>query len=218
MSYPCEAKSEEAFVQYLAVSCIRHGYHWYVTGRIPEGKNPRLVDEKLTRKYGLDISKWARARRKANRRANLRYLRHGRFFVLIATEGEHDFYDEEAERIRNVRYSPIYYGGYSVGYRRGIDKRWHASVRIEKNQYLMLRDYFLDIATHRSADALSRELFSLPFAGFGPVRQQLLTVLRAINRKRRKAGFELVPLEALRLSRKSLKVFVEREEVKREAA
>jgi hypothetical protein len=62
------------------------------------------------------------------------------------------------------------------------------------------------------------EPLALPFAGFGPVRQQLLTVLRAINRKRRKAGFELVPVTALRLSRRSLKVFVEGAEESLEAA
>jgi hypothetical protein len=37
--------------------------------------------------YKLDQSKWARARRKAKGLANVAYLRHGRFFVLLATEG-----------------------------------------------------------------------------------------------------------------------------------
>ena len=44
-------------MQQLAVSCIAHGYLFYVTGRITEGKDPDRTDAKLIAQYGLDVSK-----------------------------------------------------------------------------------------------------------------------------------------------------------------
>jgi hypothetical protein len=48
----CEAKSLEGFVQQLAVGLVSRGYWFYVTGWIPERKDPRAVDEKLGKLYG----------------------------------------------------------------------------------------------------------------------------------------------------------------------
>ena len=100
MQYRCEAVSVEGFIQQLAVSYVARGYFFYVTGRVPEHKDPARVDEKLVARYGVDISKWARARRKQVGGANLQYLRHGRFFVLLATHGEHPFFAEEGANVR----------------------------------------------------------------------------------------------------------------------
>src|SRR5437870_4167820 len=87
--YRCEATSVEGFVQQLAVSYLGNGYWFYVVGEVPPGKDPRRVDEKLVARYQVDLSKWARARRKRAGLANLQYLRHGRLFVLLATHGMH---------------------------------------------------------------------------------------------------------------------------------
>jgi hypothetical protein len=65
MRYRCEATSVSGFIQQLAVGYIGRGYYFYVTGQVPEGKDPRRIDEKLVEKYGIDIGKTARARRKA---------------------------------------------------------------------------------------------------------------------------------------------------------
>lgn len=45
--YQCEVTTPEGFVQQLAVSYLGNGYWFYVTGDIPEGKDPRKVDAKL---------------------------------------------------------------------------------------------------------------------------------------------------------------------------
>src|SRR5262249_52205923 len=68
--YRCEAASVEGFVQQLAVSYLVHGYWYYVTGYIPEHKDPRAVDQKLLTRYGIGLSKWSRARRKQAGGAN----------------------------------------------------------------------------------------------------------------------------------------------------
>jgi hypothetical protein len=208
--YQSEATSVEGFVQQLAVSYLGNGYWFYVTGEIPEGKDLARVDEKLIARYGIDRSKWARARRKRAGFANLQYIRFERFFVLLATHGVHPFFEEEAASIRDARKTPIRFRGYSISYRSG-----HPHVRIERDEFKRLKAYFLDIALHRSADALGRELGSLPFEPYAPVRRQLLTVLRAVNRERKRAGFEPVPKTCFRFLRRVCRPFAGRPELKR---
>ncbi len=198
----CEASSLAGFVQHLAVSCIPHGYFFYVRGEVPEGKDVRAVDLKLTSRYGLHHSKWSRARRKRNGIANIRYARWQRTFVLIATHGLHPFFDEEERNIRDVRRVPLKVFGYSLGHSGG-----HAHVRIEREEYKRLKAYFLDIAKHRRAEHLADEFRSLPFEPYAPIRRQLLGLLRAVNRERTEAGYELVGLDALRLHRLIVKPF-----------
>ena len=62
--YRYETTSVEGFIQQLAVSYVGQGYWFYVSGVVPDRKDPRAVDTKLMTRYGVDISKWARARRK----------------------------------------------------------------------------------------------------------------------------------------------------------
>src|SRR5262249_15554588 len=149
-----------------------------------EGKDPGAVDEKLIGRYGIDISKWARARRKQAGNANLRYLRYGRFFILLATHGQHRFFEEEAACIKDIRRTPLKFSGYAVSFRGG-----HPHVRIEQEEYQNLKAYFVERAVHRSLPALEKELADVTFEPYAPVRRQLLCILRAVNRARKEAGF-----------------------------
>ncbi len=204
MEYRYEARSVEAFVQQLAVQYLPAGYRYYVSGWVPEGKDVRMVDEKLLAKYGIAVSKQARARRKLRGLANLHYLRHERFFVLIATRGAHEFRIFEADSIEDTARKPIVYRNYNVGFRGG-----HGSVRIAHEEYARLRAYFEEVATKRSAEELAHELARVPYARYAPVRRQLLNLRAAVNALRRHRGLELVPVEALELGRRNIKVFVE---------
>lgn len=127
--YRCEATSVEGFIQQLAVGYIARGYWFYVACRIPAGKDPRLVDAKLIERYGLDLSRWSRARRRRQGEAAVQYLRYRRFFVLIATPGRHVFFEREPD-FRDIRERPTSFAGYSIGCRPGHDGRLHASVRL----------------------------------------------------------------------------------------
>lgn len=200
--YRAEAQSIEGFIQQLAVSYLPHGYYFYVTGWVPDGKDPRLVDAKLIQRYQIDRSKWDRARRKAAGKANLHYLRQGRFFLLVATHGEHAFFEQEANLIRDARRVPIKFAGYSVSYRGG-----HSHVRIEQEQYKCVKSYLLDMALHRSAEHLERALGGLPFEPYAPVRRQLLSLLRAVNQVRKTAGFETIDRSCLRFKRRIYRPF-----------
>lgn len=206
--YFCEAASATAFVQRLAVDFIQHGHLFYVTGIVPEWKDPAAVDAKLIERYNLNISKWARARRKSLGFASVQYLRFGRFFVLIATKGQHAFFSSEPN-IQDVRRRPIHFAGYSISYRRGVDRRFHVSVRIAAREYLELKSYMVGLAVHRSVENLIAEFQRVPFEPYAPVRRQLLNILRAVNRERKAAGFEAVPVGGLRFRRHVVRSFKE---------
>jgi hypothetical protein len=202
MQYRCVATSIAGFVQQVAVSYVANGYWFYVAGCVPKGKDPAAVDRRLIEKYDIDISKWAKARRKRAGLANLQYIRFERFFLILATHGQHRLFQEEAAVIRDVRRFPIKFAGYSVSFRGG-----HAHVRIEPTEYRMLKAYFVDLAVRRSAKHLGAELCGVGFEPYAPVRRQLLNVVRAVNGARKAAGFEPVPYTALRLRRRVMKPF-----------
>lgn len=209
MPYNCEAQSLSRFIQQLAVAYVAKGYRFYVTGRIPERKDPAEVDRKLIERYGIELSQWARARRKRAGQASIQYLRHGRFFVLIATHGKHLLFEEESD-IRDIRKTPLKYSGYSVSFRHStVTGRGHASVRIEREEYLRLKCYFMELARHRSVENLVELLAALPYEPYAPVRRQLLSIVRVVNRERAAAGFEAVPWSCLRLRRRHVCVFVD---------
>ena len=205
--YRCEATSVAGFIQQLAVAYVAHGYWFYVTGEIPENKDPGAVDAKLIARYGLDVSKWTRCRRRKNGTASVQYLRHGRFFVLMATHGRHEFFTAEASRIRDIRRVPLRYASYTVGCRRYHDK-WHAAVRLDAEAFRRLKARFALMAITSDAERLEQAFSRLPVEPYAAVRRQLFELLRAVNRIRKRAGLELIPVTVLRLHRRSVKATV----------
>jgi hypothetical protein len=220
MEYRCVATSVAGFVQQLVSCYLPHGYWFYVSGFVPPGKDPTGVDEKLTAKYGIGLSRTSRARRKAVGIANVHYIRYQRRFLLLATHGFHPFYDDEGQNIRDARRIPIKFEGYSISVAQGgflrtpkeggpavRDPKWRVRVRIEAECYKGLKAYFEDIALHRTVDRLAAELTDLPFEPYAPVRQQLLNLIRYINRRRETAHLEPVGFSALRYRRRIVRPF-----------
>lgn len=215
--YRCEATTIAGFIQQLAVQYIASGYYFYVTGIVPARKDPSGVDSKLISKYGIAVSKWTRSRRKAAGLANVHYLRHGRFWVLVATRGKgHAFFTEERTSMKDVREEPIKFGSYAVSARwwekRG---RWVAHVGIERGFYKELKAHLVGLALRRSSSQLERDFLGMPFEPYAPVRRQVVTIWKAVNARRRVAGLPLLSKDCLRLRRRILRPF---EEVNREAA
>lgn len=202
--YRCEAVSIAGFIQQLAVCYIRHGYWFYVTGIVPAGKDPKATDDKLVALYDIDVTKWARAWRKALGQASMQYLRYNRFFILLATHGEHSFFEREAASMRDCRRVPVKFFGYSISYRGG-----HPCVRVEQGEYLRVKAYFEDLATRRTSAQLGAELGAIGWIPYAPVRRQLFGVLRAVNGKRRAAGLGEVSHLWLNLERRIMAPFGE---------
>jgi len=204
--YRCIAKSLPGFIQQIVVGYLARGYFFYVSGEVPPGKDPLKVDEKLIKSYNIECSKSARYRRKRAGFSNVQYIRYGRRFVLLATHGESPFFREEEKSIRDFRETPLKVGGYSIGYRRG-QGRWHPSVRIELSHYRELKAFFLEIAVHRSGPAIEAEFWGLNLEPYAPVRAQLFSILRLVNRARKAAGFDLVDGVPFRTKRVPVKPF-----------
>jgi hypothetical protein len=200
------ATSEEGFLQQLAVCYLKNGYWFYVTGTIPEKKDPLAIDEKILGRYGIAMSKWGRYRRKKTGAANLQYLRLSRFFLILATAGKHRLFEEEREAIRDARETPIRFGGYAVSYRDG-----HPHVRIEREVFEEMKAYFVGIAPKRPREVLAAEIAALPFERYAPVRKQLWEMLRLVNGARKAAGLPTLPESCVRARRRPCRPFDERE-------
>ena len=218
MQYRAVTTSVEGFVQQIACCYLRHGYWFYVKGHVPDGKRAKDIDQKLIGKYGINVSESTRARRKKAGRANLQYIRHESTFVILATKGEHRFFEEEANLIRDIRRIPIRYAGYSISYKPGgrnkdgsNDDRWHSHVEIDRDQYLDLRAWFSERALRDSPDKLVKAFYELPIAPYAPVRRQMLMMLREVNRVRKVAGRKQLPHEILPLRRRVVRPFQARE-------
>lgn len=217
-TYRHEATSVEGFVQQLACCYVPHGFWWYVAGRVPAQKDPAAVDRKLIERYAVNISKRTRARRKELGLANVHYLRHERFFVLLASRGRHRLFEEEGNVVRDLRKVPLKFRDYSISFRPGgrtmagdVDPKWHAHVQIAPQAYKAERAYFLELANCKSIDELTLEFRRVPYEPYAPIRRQLLNILRAVNRKRKTAGLAPVPTTALRLRRRVAQPFGPRE-------
>ena len=125
------ATSVASFIHRLTANYLSRGYFFYVTGRIPEHKDPARTDEKIIGQYGIAVSKWARARARKRGEASVQYHRFGRQFVILATSGSHRFFTDEAKNIRDVRRVPLKVAGCVVSYRRGEDAKPTLTVRRE---------------------------------------------------------------------------------------
>ena len=220
MSYRWEVQSREGMVQQLATNILPHGYWFYVTGVVPWHKSTTQVDQKLLWKYEAALSRQQRVRRKARGLANVHYLRWGRFWVLLATHGQHEFFNEESVTMRDVRRTPMRIDCYTLTLRRGSylherdaqgqcipDGRLHTRVQIARDVYRDLVAWFEHQACQKTVEELSRELWNLPYEPYAPVRRQLLNLLRIINQQRRAAGQPAVPPDCLRMRRKIVRVF-----------
>lgn len=177
------ADSVSAFVRRLAVNLIPNGYWFYVAGSIPSDKDPTAVDSKLIELYDLNQSKHVRYRRRLAGQASVAYVRYQQEFILLATHGEHVFFEREAGQIHDLRRRPVRFHGYSISYRNG-----HASVRIHQEEFARLRSQLIECSITWPADRLVQSIEHLPFEPFAPVRQQIRSLVRQAMRHRQAAG------------------------------
>lgn len=202
MAYRYLARSVGGFIQQAAVYYIQRGYYFYVLGRVPKGTHYRQIDRKILKKYGIELSKDQRYRLKKKGQANIQYLRYRDTFLLLATEGEHPFFAEEKTAIQDARVFPLRVFGYAITYQNG-----RVLVGLDEETYRHLRADFLHLALRQTAHVLARKFWSLPFEPYGPVYRQVLSICKAVNRKRKTGGLPLVPSSTLRRKRQSFRPF-----------
>lgn len=143
----------------------------------------------------------------------MHYLRYRRFFVLLATHGRHRFFEEHEKNICDIRRTALRVRGYSIRYTfSATEKRWKVFVRLDKATYRSLRAHLLDLATrpsYRETSRLVQEFLSLPFQGYGPVRGQVFAIIKAANRRRRRAGYGQLPTDLVPRMRPVRSVFAD---------
>jgi len=91
-------------------------------------------------------------------------------------------------------------------------------VRIEQEEYKRLKAYFLDLSCRRTVPTLWAEFRAVPFVPFAPVRQRLLCIWRAVNRKRKTAGYQGLSVEWVPWRRPVVRPFEQAEGRVRDAA
>jgi len=224
-NYRYIATTREGFVQQLAVAYVRHGYFFFVTGRVPDGKDPCRTDDKLMSRYGIRGTKDSRYKRKRRGLANLQYIRFGRDWVMLATKGEHDWFQQERGNIRDVRRVPLVACGYSITLALGGNKlnrdktpgvigperdgKNRVRIQISKAAFRDLKAEFLTHARIRSIDWYRMRFYHAGYEPYAPVRKQLLNLLRMVNQERAAAGLEKIKPDCIRYQRKIVKPFEE---------
>lgn len=220
------ATSRRGFVQQIVSGWVRNGYYFYVQGVVPDGKNPEAIDEKLLSRYQIESSKGKRYARKKRGLANLAYLRHDRNWIMLATKGEHQWFREEANNIKNCRRGePIKAYGYSITYVRGgyvlnrekvvpagppeRDAKHRVRVQICRESLRDLKAELVGNARQRREEWFASRFWNLPFEPYAPVRQQLLELLRQVNAQRKAAGMSKLTPEIIRYRQERVKVFAE---------
>ena len=187
------ARNRAAFIAQV-VRYISRGYYFYVCCQVPESKDPEAIDEKLLTLYNVRQHRWRRERRNLKDAAAIHYLRYDHTFVLMLTRGRHDvFYSDHGTAVRDVRRQALQVFGYSI--RHGFsqyEKRKRTFVRLDRRTCNKLKQHLLTVAcwdSMRSRERMEREIRRIPYQPYGPVIGQLQTILRAINRARRKRGY-----------------------------
>ena len=187
--YQYLAKDASAFIWQIAVNYVAKGYFNCVSGRIPPGKDPLKTDRKIIEQYGLSVSKWSNYRRRKRGGASVHYLRFERDFVILATDGQHEFFEAEKAIIRDLRSLPLSIRGYSIMLH---PRGQFVSVRIERRRFGAMKKQFEVLATSTSAEALEMKLSRLRLEPFEPVRRKILFLVRKVNAIRRRAGLSQI--------------------------
>jgi len=208
-TYRYRATSVTGLVQQL-VLYLSKGYWFYVSGEIPEGKDPDRVAVKLIDRYDVVASKYRRSRWKRQGYYNVHFIMHERRWWMLSTHGTHSK-DEpmrpypaaffRAERPKDARKEPLKAYGYALSAGAGV------KVRIEREQYILIRDWLLEHATRRKSLWHEYQIHHLPFEPYGPVRKQLGRLVNKINERRRRAGLERVRKKCIRYRIQRVKPF-----------
>ena len=142
---------------------------------------------------------------------------------MLATRGEHAWFEKEAASFLDVRQQPIFFHGYSISLKQGLyrphrakqkrngpperDTKLRVRVLIAKKRLRELKADFLSSALKLSSGALAKKFFNVPFEPYAPIRQQMLNLLRQVNAVRKKAGRDTLTTDVIRYRRNVVKPF-----------
>ena len=189
---PKRARSYHRSKGRASVRYVRYGLEWYLFWTY--GKNP------VFEKYGLAIPGGPPRFHDFRAFPSLKFHGYG---ISLARRGYDKKTTEEKADYRRQKVAAIAAGAdYRTIPRGHRHERWVARVVINEDRYRLLQADLLGMATHRSADYLRMKFYNVPFSPYAPIRSQLATLLRQVNKARQHLGYEPVPDDCIRFSRK----------------
>jgi len=210
-------------VQQVVASYVRHGYRFHVSGKVPVGKNPEEIDEKLLSRYSIRKTDAQRYRAKLRGEANIQYIRFERDWLMLATAGSHAWKEKEAGNIKDCsRGEPIEFQGYSIYLKKGLykpvrcrrdrtvcelDDKKRVRVVIGRDAFRDLKAEILSLAKKRNANWIAAKFWHIPFEPYAPIRQQLLKLLFYVNQTRKRHGLPTINTKVIRFKRTIVKPF-----------
>ena len=215
--YRYEAKNIDGFLSQLVRYIANGGHYFYLRVRVPDGKDPNAIAEKLLDRYEIRKSRWQRKRRYLKDTASIHLLLYRELIVIILTKGKHEkFYQDHHSQVRDIRRTALKVFGYSVRYSFSeLEQRMKVSIRLDEQTRRKLEAHMLTVATwdcYRDQAALERDFKRLPYQPYEPVFAQLVAIAKKVNKVRRQRGFDAIDLACIKNKRRLGTVFAEREE------
>jgi hypothetical protein len=203
MAYHCVARNTDEFLHQLT-RLVGNGHYFYFSHLLDDQHDPTRLDQKIVDQWKLDVPYWKRTAKYRRGLPSIHYLRYGRFYVLLASKGRldgesHPFFVEYP--LMDIRRHSLHCFGYGVRYAlsRATGKR-QIFVRLEKEARQHLRTDLVRKCTSQrygSRDALEEEVRTLPYQWYQPVRTQLKTILREVNKVRRRSGLSQIRFDCV---------------------
>ena len=220
--YRYEVKSVDGFLAQVVRYVACGGHYFYIRVRVPEGKDPRAVAEKLLDRYDIRKKRWQRKRRHLKATASIHLLQYRETIVIMLSKGEHrTFYADHQSQVRDIRRTALTVFGYSIRSTFSeTEKRRKVFIRLDKKTYRKVKAHMLTISvwdSYRDKSRLERDFQRLPYQPYQPVYAQLLAILRRVNRERRRRGLDAVDSRCINFKRRLGTVFVKNDESDRAA-
>ena len=178
-------------IKSLARQLIRYvgnGYSEIQVSIIPEKKLPKIskIDEKLNRRYSLDLTTYQRQYRRRKNKANFVGLRYKRTIIILKSKGD----TEIEERFKSVLGSIIDFGYLKIVLYK--DEREKLTFKIEREIYRDMKEKILLSIKNRQGRAFHSEISKLytlskvlPYRG---VNLQISSILKTIQEKQKEHG------------------------------
>ena len=212
--YRYQAKSIDGMLSQLIRYVANGGHYFYIRVRVPQGKDPTAIAERLLDRYDIRKARWQRKRRHLKDTASIHLLQYREVIVIILTKGKHEkFYCDHHSTVGDIRRTALKLFGYSIRYSYSeLERRNKVFVRLDDKTRRMLEAHMLAIATwdaYRDRTAMEKEFHSLRYQPYEPVYAQLVAIAKKVNKVRRRRGFEKIALSCIRTKRRLGPVFAE---------
>ncbi len=187
-----EAPTLGVFLRKIAIDYVRYGYVYHSGIKlIPESKQLWRIDRKLLSVYQVSYSPSVKVLRKRKGIARTAYVRFGREFLVLATEGEQTTHFQVFTKFpdRDFRVKPLVVRGYQIF----LDGQTPV-IEVETRRFARQARFVLSQFAKPEAlvKKLLRELSPFNFPGIVRQKRRLLA---KVNARRKRANLSNIQLD-----------------------